>query len=451
MTTIITPTDYQARCLAIPEAINLFLCGGRGGAKTFGAGLDQLRHVEQYGKRARPLVIRESYKGIQELTETLNGLYHDAYQGRQSTNRNSGQIRLPNEAIVTLGVLDGPDSWKQWQGKSFTHLLVDEAGLVKNNRWVNMLRSTLRAPDGIPVREIRAANPGGVSHAYLQQNYINQAPPWQPYQIDGEWWINCPSTIIDNPHVETEAYLKRLRAATKGDDALFKAWSEGDWNIARGAYFHILDEKVHMLPSDFRPKLWPHWRPFVAGDYGSSAPCIIYICARAPAGNEFGLPGDSLVLIDEIAIAEPDDVNEGLRWPPGKIAEAIQEMCGKYGFVPRGVMDDFAGIDESLLEYFASEYNLRLERPEKANRVAGWAKLRQLIQNSIERNGAPGFYATARCKYFWQTVPFLPRDENRPEDVDTKSADHAADAVRYAVSFKPWLGGGNSAGHIGMF
>lgn len=447
----IKPTSYQASVLAIPESINLFLCGGRGGAKTFCAGLDQLRHVEKYGAAARPLVIRESHKGIEEVTETLNDLYHAAYRGQHTINRNKGQIRLPNGAIVTLGILDGPDSWKQWQGKSFTHLFIDEAGLVKQNKWINMLRSTLRAPDNIPLREVRAANPGGVSHAYLQQNYLLRAPAWQPYKLDDEMWVNCPSTVVDNPHVDQKAYLKRLKAATKGDPELYKAWATGDWDIARGAYFSILNPDVHMLPADFDVKIWPKWRPYLAGDYGSAAPCIVYVCARPPAGNEFGLPGNSLVLMDELAIAEKDDVNEGLRWPPGKIAEAIMEMCGRWGFTPRGVMDDFAGIDDSLLEYFTNEYNLRLEKPEKANRIAGWAKVRQAMQNAVDRNGAPGFYASARCEYLWKTMPYLPRDENRPEDVDTSAADHAADAVRYAINHEGWMVRSSTGSHFGMY
>ena len=112
--TIIEPTAYQSTVLAIPESINLFLGGGRAGGKTFSAGLDQVRHVEKYGERARPLIIRESHKGIEEITETLNTLYHAAYKGMHTINRNKGQIRLPNGAIVTLGILDGPDSWRQW-------------------------------------------------------------------------------------------------------------------------------------------------------------------------------------------------------------------------------------------------------------------------------------------------------------------------------------------------
>ena len=431
----ITPTRYQANVLAIPENFNVMLCGGRGGAKTTAAIFDILRHCDKYGARARPLIIRESHKGLEELAEDLDHMLTVAYQGGHRHNRQKGVIKLPNGAIISMGILENAKDYRQWQGKSFTYLFVDEAGAIKNNRWVNMLKSNLRAPEGIPLREVRAANPGGVSHAYIHQNHILKAPAWQLYELDSEHWVNAPSTLVDNPHLgDREAYQRRLKAATKGDDALFKAWVTGDWNIARGAYFHLLDEKTHMLPADFDVKVWPHWRPYLAGDWGSAAPCVVYVVGRAPPGNPFTIAGGSFVLLDELAIWDKvnGDVNEGLRWPPGKVAEAIHELCGRWGFTPRGVMDDAMGIEDSLLDYFAKEHNLRLEKPEKA-RISGWAQLRQAMQNAVDRNGAPGFYASAKCEYFWKTVPYLPRDENRPEDVDTAAADHAADAARYAV------------------
>ncbi len=37
------------------------------------------------------------------------------------------------------------------------------------------------------------------------------------------------------------------------------------------------------------------------------------------------------------------------------------------------------------------------------------------------------------CEYWWATVPSLPRDPRRSDDVDSRAADHAADACRYAI------------------
>ena len=37
------------------------------------------------------------------------------------------------------------------------------------------------------------------------------------------------------------------------------------------------------------------------------------------------------------------------------------------------------------------------------------------------------------CKNLIRTLPQLPPDDNNPEDIDTDTEDHAADALRYGV------------------
>ena len=59
--------------------------------------------------------------------------------------------------------------------------------------------------------------------------------------------------------------------------------------------------------------------------------------------------------------------------------------------------------------------------------------MRQMLSDAKEKNGRPGMWISARCKYFWSTVPFLERDPSRPEDMLTIGNDHAADCARYAV------------------
>ena len=59
--------------------------------------------------------------------------------------------------------------------------------------------------------------------------------------------------------------------------------------------------------------------------------------------------------------------------------------------------------------------------------------MRGLLDNVKTRNGKPGMWVSARCKYFWATVPFLERDPTRPEDIISSGPDHGADAARYAV------------------
>jgi hypothetical protein len=93
---------------------------------------------------------------------------------------------------------------------------------------------------------------------------------------------------------------------------------------------------------------------------------------------------------------------------------------------------DAMGLHGETLITVMGEHGVSLHRPRKG-RVAGWATMRQLLHNAKERNGKPGMWVTARCKYFWQTVPFVQRDDTRPEDILTTGPDHAADAARYAA------------------
>jgi hypothetical protein len=435
MSAPISPTPYQATVLSVPETWNLMLAGGRGGGKSIAALLLVLRHVEKYGELARPLIVRETHKAVQELEEQLDNLFTAAYGKGVRHNRAEHVFRLPNGAVVECGQLDNANAYKKYQGRSFTLLVNDEFGLLKDKRWVDLLKSNLRAPEGIPLREVRTANPGGTLHALIHQNFVARAPAWQPYEIDGEKWVNCPSTLIDNPHLDHADYERRLRAACGNDEELFRAWIHGDWNIARGAFFGgALDEKVHMLPVAWPYPVTKAWRSYLAMDWGSSAPSVTYVCLRAP-GDIGPFPKNSLILLDELATVDPNDPNQGLGWPPGKLAEAILEMCGRWGISADGVGDDAYGLEDTLLNVL-QEHGVYMQRPQKS-RIAGWAAMRQLLHNASIRDGRPGMWISARCKYFWQTVPFVERDPTRPEDVLTTGPDHAADAARYAVMELP--------------
>ena len=45
----------------------------------------------------------------------------------------------------------------------------------------------------------------------------------------------------------------------------------------------------------------------------------------------------------------------------------------------------------------------------------------------------PGLYISRACRYFWETVPSLPRDPRRPDDIDTRANDHGIDSARYGA------------------
>jgi hypothetical protein len=69
---------------------------------------------------------------------------------------------------------------------------------------------------------------------------------------------------------------------------------------------------------------------------------------------------------------------------------------------------------------------------QKRDRAAGWEKMRRMLADA-EKVDVPGLYITRTASYFWSTVPHLPRDQKRIEDVDSSGADHGADACRYGL------------------
>ena len=57
-------------------------------------------------------------------------------------------------------------------------------------------------------------------------------------------------------------------AATYGNEALRKAWLDGDWNIVAGAFFNCWSNKLILRPCEL-PEWWTRFR---SGDWGSARP-----------------------------------------------------------------------------------------------------------------------------------------------------------------------------------
>jgi hypothetical protein len=429
----IEPSQYQRAILSVPEQYNMLLAGGRGGGKSFAIMFLLLRHVQMYGSAAYALLVRESYEAIKQLEEEFELLVYYVYgTNLKIHNKTEHTFHFPNGGKVQFGQLAEQKDYVKYQGKSYTLLVVDEYGEISNPRWVTLLMSNLRGPKGLPIRTVWAANPGGAQHGFLHYEFIASSEPWVPFERNGATWVCCPSTLTDNPHLDHEQYEQALRDACGNDEDLLKAWLSGDWNIARGAYFAgALDERIHKIPAEAFPiqKLSSVWLPYLAMDWGSGATCITYLAAVSPGVN--GIPKGSLVLVDELALHEANDLTKGLAWPPAKLAEAQKSMCNSWGVFPAGAGDDAYGLEDSLLETL-EEHGVYFVRPKK-ERVAGWQEMRNMLTNAKTRNGQPGLWISARCKYFWKTVPFLQRDPKRPEDLITTGPDHGADAARYAV------------------
>jgi hypothetical protein len=230
-------SPFQHRVCAVPETFDLFLAGGRGGAKTYTFAILALRHVEQYGPQARVLFIRRSYKGLADYESTCREVFGLVYGPAARYNASERLWRFPGGGYMELGQLDGPDDYLKYQGRSFTLLEVDEAGQYATPDLLDRLRSNLRGPRGIPIRQVMAANPGDPGHHWLASRYVFRGAPWRPFDepTSGRRWVCAPSTFRENPFIDQEAYRAQLEASCPHDPELLRAWLDGDWTVARGA------------------------------------------------------------------------------------------------------------------------------------------------------------------------------------------------------------------------
>lgn len=446
-------SDFQKRACTIPENFDLFLGGGRGGAKSFTMAILALRHCEQYKEKARVLYIRQTYKGLADFENLTRDIFGQLYRNKATYNQTEHVWRLPNGGYIELGQLESPRDYTKYQGRSFTLLLVDEAGQYPTPELLDRLRSNLRGGKGIPIRTVLSANPGGVGHHWIAKRYVFKTEPWKPFEENnsGRKWVYAPSRFTDNPFIDQDEYRKQLEASCPSDPELLKAWINGDWTVARGAFFaSVIDEERNAIPNfeeiptlprkfgDKAEQKWDHW---LAHDYGSSAPSATYVMLRSPGEEVNGIyyPKDSIIVIDELVTSDPVALNDGLGYTVPHLSEYIKEMCDKWDIKAKGVADDaiFAQHGSkagSIADEFKRE-GVYFRKANKADRKSGWEIMRRMLQDAGKPD-KPGLYIARHCEYFWATVPYLGRDPRNVEDLDTRSADHAADAIRYGILYE---------------
>jgi len=436
------PTPWQADVMAVPEDVNLFIAGGRARGATTCAEMLEIRACEKY-PNSHHLFVRNHLRSLAEVEDSLQMLLTSAYGARAlKVNRSEHVFKMPNGSSIEFAPLADVNDIAKLQGRSFATITADEVGNMSplQLKWLDTLRANLRGSD-CPKRFVMLANPAGPAHAILKKRFVDKCPAWIPTLLDdGLKWAFTPGTYKDNPHAP-KTYERDLLASAGRDKELFKAWADGSWNIARGAILaDVIDEAKQFISFEnigFNIH-HPSCYKFLSGDWGLSSPSVVMLCCRllSPIGR---FPRNSLILLDQVSSALPDDKSVGQGWSPSYLADQINAMCNEHGVRNRvGVLDDARGLGDETLIGIMQQYGLYFERPIKG-RSENLALMRELLFNSKEGNGRPGLWVTTRCEDWIETVPMLPRDLNRPDLPDTKANDHAFDASAYACSHIPQI------------
>ena len=440
-------SPFQASVLQTPRELNLALLGARGGGKSTAAVALIARDLEEYGEDASVLVVRRTLRALSDFEEEMLRLIGLVSGGSHSYNRAEKILRW-NGGKVTLAAIERASDYDKLQGKSFHLIIVEEVTQYPSERVLRLLRSNLRAPSGVPTRVVYLGNPGGPLHGRIFDRHVKDRRSHVPYTIDGEHWATINSGPADNPFIDLEDYVSRLREACHGDPVRLSQWLYGDWTRGEGLMWPMFSAETHVIT------VTPHrvdgdmWSPVIGIDWGLSAPSVAHLALRAKRDlHLFGrtLPRDSVLILDEVTdlIGTPgidESLNSSSEWPPSRLGERTASMCANWGVhKPSGVVDNARGLqgDDVIEEIRSTGKFWSLTLPRKGRRAERHALMGSMLQAAAEKNPhRPHLYISESCPFLIHSIANSVRDERDPDDVaDTPGCpDHPLDSAQYAIA-----------------
>lgn len=440
-------SPFQASILQTLRSANLALLGARGGGKTVGAVALIARDLQEYGEHASILVVRRTLRALSDFEEDLLGLISSISEGSHSYNRAEKILRW-NGGKVTLAAIERASDYDKLQGKNFHMIVIEEITQYPSERVLRLLRSNLRAPEGVTTRVVYIGNPGGALMGRIYDRHVKHRRSHVPYEVDGETWITINSTYLDNPFINQEAYLGRLREATHGDPVKFAQWALGRWDRGEGLMWPMWSQD-HVLSINQHPISRDLFAPVVGIDWGLSSPSVAHLVLRAKKDvSLFGvrIPRDSCLVVDEVTdlIGTPgitENLNASSEWAPARLGERAANMCDYWGVHrPPLVVDNARGLqgDDVMEEIRSTGKFWSAQLPRKGRRAERHALMGSMLTATAEHDPVrPHLYVSDRCPFLIHAISNSVRDDRDPDDVaDTPSCpDHPLDSAQYAISF----------------
>lgn len=412
----------------------VLLAGGRGGGKTRALVMEAVRLCVVY-PGIRVLVIRRSYP---QLRATVVGeLAKVGFCKRLGAQWNSTEmeLRFPNGSLLKCGYVDALVDTAQYQGTEWQVLMVDELGLMIPEA-LPILRETLRSSNpAIPIRWLRAtANPGGPSHAMVRSHWVDATDDGRKVITDetGRSTRFIRSSVFDNEKHVGRKYIAILEGIE--DPARRKSMLEGDFNAFFGQVFQEFDPTRHIVPRQ-DVHLPASWRRCAGIDYGFAAPWAVLWAALDNDGRLWGYRE-----FYERGVSPTDQARRILE------AEARAKETGVTHWIDPSTQAKLHADAPSVFDMYAmAGLGCALGNND---RLAGW----QAVHSYLAEAPICQYHAAQRERDEWRgetcprlhvlegtcpnlvrTLPALPYDPIRVEDVDTKAEDHIADAARYLM------------------
>lgn len=294
-------------------------------------------------------------------------------------------------------------------------------------------------------RILCGTNPGNVGHLWVKRSFIDNCDPFEIRKMsdeDGGMLRQfIPALLEDNPSMLKDDPTYEAKLKGLGSEALVRAKRYGDWNIVEGAYFDCWSPKNILEPFTIPD----HWLKFRSFDWGSAKPFSVgwYAISDGYMTNDKKwIPPGAMIKYREWYGCDPKKEDTGIKLTVEQVGAGIIERDGgvqiTYAVADPAIFAEDGG--PSFSERFANEgvYFARADnkRVPIHGAIGGWDQMRARLQGI---DGRPMLYFFKTCKDSIRTIPALQHDPNKPEDLDTKMEDHAADECRYACMSNPWV------------
>lgn len=426
----------QALASVCPVDI-LFFGGTRGGGKSDVLIGRQIYGAEKYGVNWRGLVLRRKYKDLGELYKRIDELIAAGLPAKRVGGpQQSNYLRFDNGAEVTFSAVMRKEQLDSYQGGQYTEISIDEAPTFPFIAdMIEMLKGALRSAHGIPCHLMLTGNPGGAGASFIKHMFIEPAPPNTVlYDNEGESRVFIKSTIYDNKILlkKDPKYVKRLKSIT--NEALRKAWLEGDWSVYLGQAFtfndnHII-EPIFPIP-EYSPIYftfdWGYSAPFSAQWWWVDADGRLYLFAEWYGWN--GIPNRGLRITDP-------EIAKGIIEREEKLGiqnRLITRLCDPTCFNVRPNVDG-RGTGPSTAEIF-DKHGLKMI-PGDASRDLKIRQFHERLRVPDDKS-LPMLVVYNTCREFIRTIPSLCIDDYNIEDIDDGGEDHPYDSACHICMARP--------------
>lgn len=396
--------------------------GAAGGGKTAAIVAEAVTYALEYPK-ARIYIFRRT---IPELKQSIQpeifkqcAAYIDS--GGMKYNSQDRVWSFRNGSTIQLAYLENTADMYRYQSAEIHLLLVDELTHFSQEEY-EYLKTRVRSTGEHPLKVMSATNPGNIGHGWVKSYFIDPADRETVFtDRAGNTRMFVPAKIDDHP---IEAFRKSYGRVLDAipDPDLKRALRSGDWDIFSGQVFtewrrETDDGKAYHVIDPFPiPAFWTRWSAY---DWGYNTYAGSIWLARDPqstriyAYREFYKHALAASAQAEEILTLDNSETVITRW-------ADPSLWKQHGNVETG---------ESVAVIF--EKAGLLFQPANNDRKNGMNAVHEALAPLPD--GLPGIQVFSSCVNLIRTLPSLPYDPNKPEDVDTRAEDHLYDCLRYAL------------------